>query len=74
MATEALQTQLERVQAAIAAIEERGQATSIGTSGATRTLTRGDLGTLYKRERDLKRRIGRETNGGRRTFVASPNY
>lgn len=52
--------QLESVQASIAAIEERGQAYGI----AGRTLTRADLGKLYARESELRRKVAREDNGG----------
>ena len=50
MAIESTETQLERVQAAIAAIESGSQSYSIGG----RTLTKADLKTLYEREKDLK--------------------
>lgn len=60
MATETYQTQLERVQAAIAAIESGGQATDVGG----RSLTRADLDTLYQRERYLRRQVARASAGG----------
>lgn len=61
---EALEIQLERVQKAIAAIEEGAQEYQIGT----RKLTKGDLATLYKREGDLKAAITAQ-NGGKFTFA-----
>lgn len=51
-----LENQLERVQAAIAAIEEGAQEYQIDN----RRVTRGDLATLYKREAALKREIVRQ--------------
>ena len=59
-----LEEQLERVQNAIAAIEEGAQEYQIGTQ----KLTKGDLATLYNREGDLKAAIAAE-NGGRTTFA-----
>ncbi|WP_215830001.1 hypothetical protein [Pelorhabdus rhamnosifermentans] len=59
-----LVTQLERVQKAIAAIEEGAQEYQIGT----RKLTKGDLATLYGREADLKAAIAAQ-NGGTITFA-----
>ena len=56
---ESLETQLERVQAAIAAIETGAQEYKI----ANRRLTRADLATLYARETSLKSQIARETGG-----------
>lgn len=50
---ESLETQLERVQAAIASIESGAQEYQIDN----RRLTRADLATLYKRERTLKNEI-----------------
>lgn len=50
---ETLETQLERVQAAIAAIETGAQEYQI----ENRRLTRADLSTLYKREASLKNAI-----------------
>ncbi|HLL48976.1 MAG TPA: hypothetical protein VK399_19935 [Longimicrobiaceae bacterium] len=58
---ESLETQLTRVQQAIAAIEERGQATDVNG----RSLTRADLRTLYAREADLRARIANRGRGGR---------
>lgn len=68
MPTESYQTQLERVQAAIAAIEERGQA--IGAGG--RKLDRGDLATLYKREKELRALVARSTRSGMRMRQGVP--
>lgn len=59
MAIESTETQLERVQAAIAAIESGSQSYSIGG----RTLTKADLKTLYEREKDLKLSLSDETYG-----------
>jgi hypothetical protein len=52
--------QLESVQNAIATIEAGGQAYTI--SG--RALTRGDLATLYNREKWLRSQVEREASGG----------
>lgn len=60
--------QLDRVQTAIKAIEERGQAYEIDG----RRLTRGDLKTLYDRERELRRLAARETRGGLRVTSVAP--
>lgn len=54
---ETLAVQLTRVQAAIATIEDGGQAVS--RSG--RNLTFANLQTLYERERQLLRRIANES-------------
>ena len=56
MALASTQTQLETVQTAIAAIE--GGAQSYSISG--RSLTRADLPSLYKRERELLSRLEAE--------------
>lgn len=53
-------TQLESVQLAIAAIEGGAQSYSI----AGRSLSRGDLATLYKREQWLRAQVARAANGG----------
>lgn len=62
MAIETYTVQLERVQAAIAAIEEGAQSYSI----AGRSLTKADLGRLYDREKYLRVAAAREaaTNPG----------
>lgn len=52
---ESLEIQLERVQMAIAAIESGAQSYQI----ANRKVTRGDLATLYAREKSLKAEIAR---------------
>ena len=52
---ETLETQLERVQTAIAAIESVAQSYRIDN----RQLTRADLATLYARESSLKAAIAR---------------
>ena len=68
MAIETYQVQLERVQAAIAAIE--GGAQSYQIRG--RALTRGDLRTLYDRETWLRAQVDRETRGGIRGRLGTP--
>jgi len=60
--------QLDRVQSAIKAIEERGQAYEI----EGRRMTRGDLKTLYDRERELRRQVAREERGGARVSTLAP--
>jgi hypothetical protein len=62
VATETFQVQLERVQAAIKSIEDRGQA--IDESG--NSLTRADLRVLYAREDRLRSRVARAKRGGMR--------
>jgi hypothetical protein len=59
LAIESTETQLERVQAAIAAIESGSQSYSIGG----RAMTKADLKTLYEREKDLKLSLADETYG-----------
>ena len=56
---ESLETQLERVQMAIAAIESGAQSYQI----ANRKVTKGDLATLYDREKSLKAEIARASGG-----------
>lgn len=56
---ESLETQLERVQMAIAAIENGAQSYQI----ANRKVTKGDLATLYAREKSLKAEIARASGG-----------
>ena len=56
---ESLETQLERVQMAIAAIESGAQSYQI----ANRKVTKGDLATLYAREKSLKAEIARARGG-----------
>lgn len=60
MATKTYQEQLESVQATIEEIEIRGQSTDVNG----RTLTRGNLATLYEREKYLRRMVGRAARGG----------
>jgi hypothetical protein len=52
--------QLEEVQAAITAIEGGSQSYTING----RSLERGDLDTLYKREAYLRTQVSRESAGG----------
>ena len=56
---ESLETQLERVQMAIAAIESGAQSYQI----ANRKVTKVDLATLYAREKSLKAEIARASGG-----------
>ena len=56
---ESLETQLERVQMAIAAIESGAQSYQI----ANRKVTKGDLATLCAREKSLKAEIARASGG-----------
>ena len=56
---ESLETQLGRVQMAIAAIESGAQSYQI----ANRKVTKGDLATLYAREKSLKAEIARASGG-----------
>jgi hypothetical protein len=58
---EKLEVQLERVQAAIAAIESGAQEYRIGG----RSLRRADLVVLYQRERDLKQQMAEQQYGSR---------
>lgn len=55
-----LQERLERVQAAIAAIESGAQ--EVTYEG--RSVTRAKLETLYEREKYLEQRIARKSRGG----------
>ena len=70
MALKTTLEQLESVQTAIATIESGGQAYSI----AGRTLSRGDLDTLYAREKYLLSKYERESSGsgGIRVRRATP--
>lgn len=56
---ETLETQLERVRAAIVAIEEGAQEYQI----ANRRLTKANLSTLYARENSLMAAIARRDGG-----------
>lgn len=58
-------TQLESVQAAIAAIEGGAQSYSI----AGRSMSRGDLKTLYEREERLRALVERESSSNGRVRV-----
>lgn len=60
--------QLERVQAAIAAIESGAQSFTV----LGRMYQRGDLKTLYEREEQLLRRQTQETRGGSRIRLGRP--
>ncbi len=53
--------QLDEVQAAIEAIESGAQSVTVE---GIRSLTRGDLATLYKREERLRGLVLREARGG----------
>lgn len=70
MSTETYQVQLERVQAAIAKIEQGGQAYDI----ASRHMQRAELKTLYDREAYLRPLAAQETAGrtGRRVRRIAP--
>jgi len=68
MAIKTYQEQLETVQATIEEIETRGQSTDVNG----RTLTRGNLATLYDREKYLRRMVGREARGGVRVRRGVP--
>jgi hypothetical protein len=68
LAVESYTTQLERVQAAIADIEERGQSYDING----RSLSRADLKTLYAREERLRKLANRESAGGIRVRGVTP--
>lgn len=58
---EKVETQLARVQEAIAAIESGAQEYRIGG----RSLRRADLVVLYQRERDLKQQLAEQQYGSR---------
>ena len=66
---ESYSTQLERVQLAIAKIE--GGAQSYAIDGVS--YTRAELATLYKRERELRALVARESRGGIRLQRGVPN-
>ncbi len=55
-----LQTKLDRVRAAIEAVETGGQ--SVAYEG--RSVSKGDLKTLYEREAYLEQRVARQNRGG----------
>ena len=57
--------QLESVQAAIESIESGNQSYRLETGiGTGRTVTRGDLQTLYSQEKRLRGLVAREARGG----------
>lgn len=60
MAIESYEEQLERVQAAIAAVETKNQSYALGG----RSMTRANLHELYEREKYLRRMIARQQRGG----------
>lgn len=64
MAIKTYTEQLEEVQAAIEKVEGGAQSYSIGEGGATRTVTRATLETLYQREKYLRTMAARESRGG----------
>lgn len=66
--SETLQEKLDRVQQAIAAIENGGQ--NVAYEG--RSVTKADLKTLYDREKYLEMRIARQSRGGIRTRGGVP--
>ena len=68
MAIKTYTEQLEEVQTAISAIEGGAQSYMI----AGRSLSRGDLATLYSREDRLRVNVSRETRGGIRIRGATP--
>ncbi len=60
MAIKTYTEQLESVQAAIEIIETTGQSYSING----RSLNRADLPALYAREKELRKSVARENEGG----------
>lgn len=68
MAVKTYTEQLESVQAAIEEIETTGQSSRF----SDKALTRGDLSTLYAREKYLRRMAARETRGGIRVKYGTP--
>ena len=72
MAITSYVAQLESVQAAISAIETGAQSYSITTASGSRSMSRSDLGTLYEREKILRRMVGNEARGGRRMTGLTP--
>lgn len=63
MVVETYTAQLERVQAAIAAIEAGAQQYTIQTPNGQRVVRRAELATLYKRESELRVKASREQAG-----------
>lgn len=68
MALKTYTEQLESVQTAIASVEATGQGFDVNG----RTVTRGDLRTLYQRERWLRSQVAREARGGIRMRQVVP--
>ena len=66
--SETLEDKLTRVQTAIATIETGGQ--SVSYEG--RAVTKGDLKTLYDREKYLEMRLARKSRGGIRVRAGVP--
>lgn len=64
MAIKTYTEQLESVQAAIEAIEAGAQSYTIQTPSGSRTVTRGTLDSLYRRESKLRPLAAREARGG----------
>jgi len=60
--------QLEEVQAAIRAVQTRGQSYTI----KDRSFTRANLRELYEREKYLRTMAGREERGGARIRYGTP--
>jgi len=65
---ESYTVQLERVQAAIGAIESGNQSYSI----LGRSFTKADLQTLYDREAFLRTKVAKEARGGMRVARGIP--
>jgi hypothetical protein len=65
---ETYSTQLDRVQSAIAKIENGAQSVTF----ENRQYTRGSLQALYEREKWLRKMVSRETRGGIRVRGATP--
>jgi hypothetical protein len=67
-----LQQQLDAVDAAIQAIEERGQDYDIGTSGGNRSLARAKYDSLVAERARLEIKVEREARGGIRVRGGTP--
>jgi hypothetical protein len=65
---ESYSVQLDRVQAAIGAIESGNQSYTI----QNRTFTKADLGLLYNRERFLRGQVAKQAAGGIRVQRVVP--
>jgi hypothetical protein len=72
MAIKTYTEQLEEVQAAITSIVVHGQSYTITDGGTSRTLNRGSLAELYKRETYLRAMADREAGGGMRVTHGVP--